>query len=306
VIINKAFITSIVALLSIRATLYLLKNEGELFLNGLKTLSYQYILFGLFVIFLYSGLLLELVHQLSFFIESNAFREVVVGSYNLLFIIGCLVAASISKSGKLSTAATLLGIFGMVVFLIHYHPTIIQLRHGYLVSGNVTFAAFLYHYILIALVAVLVYLTFRNIRSLFGLESSIGKLYLWIVAFVVIFMASAELDHLIVLNQWQPETGKYTAIAISHKIGYPILWGISSFILMILGMKHNMKTLRIISLTLFFITLSKLFLFDIRGISEGGKIAAFVSLGILLLIVSFMYQKLKNLILEGGVKTPGP
>jgi uncharacterized membrane protein len=59
-------------------------------------------------------------------------------------------------------------------------------------------------------------------------------------------------------------------------------------------------------LTLFFITLSKLFLFDIRGISEGGKIAAFVSLGILLLIVSFMYQKLKNLILEGGVKTPGP
>jgi hypothetical protein len=38
-------------------------------------------------------------------------------------------------------------------------------------------------------------------------------------------------------------------------------------------------------------------MFDIRGISEGGKIAAFIFLGVILLIVSFMYQKLKNLIL---------
>jgi hypothetical protein len=40
-----------------------------------------------------------------------------------------------------------------------------------------------------------------------------------------------------------------------------------------------------------------LFLVDIRGISEGGKIAAFISLGIMLLIVSFMYQRLKKFLL---------
>jgi uncharacterized membrane protein len=59
----------------------------------------------------------------------------------------------------------------------------------------------------------------------------------------------------------------------------------------------KLKHLRIISLTLFLITLLKLFLVDIKGISEGGKIAAFISLGILLLIVSFMYQRLKKLLL---------
>ena len=32
-------------------------------------------------------------------------------------------------------------------------------------------------------------------------------------------------------------------------------------------------------------------------ISEGGKIAAFISLGVLLLVVSFMYQRLKKLLL---------
>ncbi|HLT74137.1 MAG TPA: hypothetical protein VKZ68_03600, partial [Ohtaekwangia sp.] len=51
-------------------------------------------------------------------------------------------------------------------------------------------------------------------------------------------------------------------------------------------------------LTLLSVTLLKLFLIDIRGISEGGKIAAFTSLGALLLIVSFMYQRLKKLWLE--------
>jgi hypothetical protein len=38
-------------------------------------------------------------------------------------------------------------------------------------------------------------------------------------------------------------------------------------------------------------------MYDIRGISEGGKIAAFISLGVLLLVISFMYQNLKKLIL---------
>jgi uncharacterized membrane protein len=46
----------------------------------------------------------------------------------------------------------------------------------------------------------------------------------------------------------------------------------------------------------------KLFLFDIRNISEGGKIAAFIMLGILLLIISFMYQKLKKMIIDDEVK----
>ena len=66
---------------------------------------------------------------------------------------------------------------------------------------------------------------------------------------------------------------------------------------MIIGMKVKSRDLRIISLTLFLIIILKLFMFDIRGISEGGKIAAFIFLGVILLIVSFMYQKLKNLIL---------
>ena len=58
------------------------------------------------------------------------------------------------------------------------------------------------------------------------------------------------------------------------------------------------------ALTLFTVTLVKLFTYDIRGISEGGKIAAFISLGVLLLVISFMYQNIKRIILADEAATP--
>ncbi len=56
------------------------------------------------------------------------------------------------------------------------------------------------------------------------------------------------------------------------------------------------KKLLVLALIMFSITLLKLFIFDIQEISEAGKIVAFISLGVLLLVISFMYQKLKALI----------
>jgi uncharacterized membrane protein len=69
-----------------------------------------------------------------------------------------------------------------------------------------------------------------------------------------------------------------------------------------LGMRLKYKTLRIISLTLFSVTLLKLFLFDIVDIPIAGKIAAFFCLGVLLLIISFMYQKVKKILVDDESK----
>ena len=96
------------------------------------------------------------------------------------------------------------------------------------------------------------------------------------------------------------------AVSIDHletlyiKTGLPVLWGISSFALMWLGMRYKTRVLRIISLTLFTLTLVKLFVFDIENIPPAGKIAAFFCLGVLLLIISFMYQKVKVIIADDG------
>ena len=133
----------------------------------------------------------------------------------------------------------------------------------------------------------------------FNLKTHNG--YSWFYIFFFVFLASAELDHLVLLIGYSGENSMDHILTQNHKIGYPILWGLTSFLLIVIGLKMKKKHLRIISLTLFLITLLKLFIVDIRGISEGGKIAAFISLGILLLIVSFMYQRLKQLLLADEV-----
>jgi uncharacterized membrane protein len=162
----------------------------------------------------------------------------------------------------------------------------------------VSFGSYLYHYILTVLAVIILFLELKNISTQPGLKTASGKVFLWFFTFAIVFIGSAELDHLVLLTQYTPGLSASYIIEQNHKIGFPILWGLTSFILMTAGMRKKIKDLRIISLSLFFITLLKLFIFDIREISEGGKIAAFICLGILLLIISFMYQKLKKLIME--------
>ena len=82
------------------------------------------------------------------------------------------------------------------------------------------------------------------------------------------------------------------------KIGYPILWGVLSFVFLIIGIKKQNKNLRIIALSLLGLTIAKLFLFDIKNVSETGKIIAFILLGVLILIISFVYQKIKKLVID--------
>jgi len=87
-----------------------------------------------------------------------------------------------------------------------------------------------------------------------------------------------------------------------QKAGMTIVWAVCSFGMMWLGMRFRFKPLRVVSLTLFTLALLKLFLFDLRNINEGGKIAAFIMLGVLLLIISFMYQRLKKLFINDEEK----
>jgi len=121
--------------------------------------------------------------------------------------------------------------------------------------------------------------------------------FTWLINLVLVTFFSIECRHLYVTLL---ADGKSIGIFGSQyiKAGLTIVWALFSFTIMWLGMKYKYKTLRIISLSFFTAALVKLFLFDIRDISAGGKIAAFIMLGVLLLVISFMYQRLKKIIID--------
>src|SRR5690606_36411238 len=82
------------------------------------------------------------------------------------------------------------------------------------------------------------------------------------------------------------------------KLGLSILWGVYSLFLIYLGIYKRRKHLRIGAIVLFTVTLLKLFFYDIANMNTISKTIVFISLGILLLIISFLYNKLKDRISE--------
>ena len=67
-----------------------------------------------------------------------------------------------------------------------------------------------------------------------------------------------------------------------------------------IGIAKNKQYLRIAAFVLLAVTLIKLFLYDIADLDTIPKTILFISLGILLLIVSFLYNKYKTLIFKAN------
>ena len=302
---NKLFITGIVAVAALAANLWLLRREHELILiRFLPAAVYRATVGFVLVLTLYLVLLLELVYTLDRVAVSYATKYFILGFYNYLYLSGLLVLSTRQPNQLIQRGIAALAVAGILLYLTLQHQLAIYTRDTYLLGGDETLGSFLLHYLPLILVLLILALLLRLVAQLFGFNSLPGKVALWCGSFVVVFLASAELEHLAVLQLYSPGANLEALLMQVRKVGFPILWGLSSFVLMMIGMRRKLKPLRIVSLSLFFLTLVKLFLFDIRGVSEGGKIAAFICLGVLLLVVSFMYQRLKVLILDDEAVTP--
>ncbi|HJD77062.1 putative membrane protein [Bacteroides reticulotermitis] len=81
-----------------------------------------------------------------------------------------------------------------------------------------------------------------------------------------------------------------------YNAGFSVALAIAGFVQMSLGMRLHQKVLRVISLFTFGIVLLKLVLVDMWAMPTVGKIIVFILLGAMLLVLSFLYQKLKNVL----------
>lgn len=101
---------------------------------------------------------------------------------------------------------------------------------------------------------------------------------------VIVWCASAELVN------WMHSINSDQA----YKLTLSIFAGLYSLFLIVLGIWKKKKYLRIGAFSLFGITLLKLFLYDISQLDTIFKTVIFISLGILLLIIAFLYNKYKG------------
>ena len=85
-----------------------------------------------------------------------------------------------------------------------------------------------------------------------------------------------------------------------YLLGLSILWGIYALFLIALGIWKQKKYLRIGAIVLFTVTLLKLFFYDLTRLETISKTTVLILLGVLLLIISFLYNKYKHIITENN------
>jgi uncharacterized membrane protein len=296
IIFNKGYITSLVSIASLVFVGILLGNEQEN--KYFRPADYRTIITVCTVVFVYTAHLLELRHHIGSFVEHYDAQTVIIGCYNMFFILLIMMAEErLTVPDQVKSIFPLWGVVSMAAYAFFYHEQVIDSRNDYL-NGTSGATGFMAHYVLVGLLIANVVFSLNKLNARTALTEALSNVHWWLYVIFFLFIASAELDHTVLITAYNDQETFDHILRQNHKIGFPILWGIAAFLLIAIGLKRKIKMLRIISLALLLTTLLKLFIFDLKGISEGGKIAAFISLGILLLVVSFMYQRLKKILLE--------
>ncbi|WP_423737386.1 DUF2339 domain-containing protein [Chitinophaga caseinilytica] len=290
-VINKAFVTGIAAI----AAVYLLRRQvaqDEPSVPLFPVMSaggVSRVLQTIFVILIYVVFLLEIVHQVNS--HQPSLTALATGCFNFGYLSVLLLLAR-RRNDKGAVVLMFLSLFAALAMLGYFNLSVIRVRTEVL-AGETPMWVFLFHYLQTGLLVWLLVEMKKTIPQFRIPQLETG--FNWFLSFMALYLLSAELDHLVVVLR-APVSAAAT-LGTVHGTGYALLWGLFAFVLMFIGLRRKSRDLRIVAITVFGITLVKLFAFDLRGLGEGGKIAAFISLGILLLLISFMYQRLKKIIL---------
>jgi uncharacterized membrane protein len=223
--------------------------------------------------------------------DLNRFKTIWIINYSLLFV-SILTFANLRKLKNQQLGLINLGliVFALVVFLTQGLYNLSELRENYLEQtlsqyynrGTVNLWM---RYISFSFVALALYAIYKYIKQEFT-QSNFKVAFELLLHTTILWIASSELiNWMDIFNSEQ-----------SYKLGLSILWGMYSLFLIAFGIWKKNKPMRIGAIALFGVTLIKLFFYDISHLNTIAKTIVFVSLGVLLLIISFLYNKYKHLI----------
>lgn len=308
--INIVFATGVLVAAAQAAIIYY--NRSAKYQSGLNAVSpylvfYNYIFPGMFLFTVYfifqveiNGYFLQLNKTLHptasgySFLDGGvgAFGFVVLMIYSMIFIAGCMWVNLRWVRNKILATFSATAIVLMVFILLFQVLEILNaLTISYFHKGYAYFGAleFVIRYVMVGVVAILLYTGRRTLHA-FITDEWVQKG--WLLMGHTVTLAFLSTEYLC----WTTVGGSDN----QYKLGLSILWGLYAMMLVVLGIRKKQKHLRLAGIALFMVTLIKLFLYDLAGAGTITKTVSFISLGVLLLVVSFLYNKYKDVLFGEG------
>lgn len=217
------------------------------------------------------------------------FRIIWVLNYSLVFVsVLAFLQLRFVKNHTFGLLNLVLIVTCMAVFLTQGLYELSELRESYLSQDNADFYTrgsinLSIRYLSFALVGTALVASHQLIKGT-GFPQHVGSAFDFFLHTTILWVLSSELIHW--MDIYEPDQ--------SYKLGLSILWGSYSLFLIALGIWKKNKPIRIGAIVLFALTLVKLFAYDISHLDTIAKTIVFVSLGILLLVISFLYTKYQS------------
>ena len=310
-IFNIMFFTSMIFIACFGFIYYLLKNnkyqsaleDAPNFLgiinNGIPTIliGLTYFAFRNEISFyweqLYQNSFIETKGNTNYNYYLTSFQNIWLINYTLFFLsVLAFVNFHKIKSNILGNINRAFLLLFILVFMVQGLYEISELRAAYLITeNNQLYNSSIFYigirYVSVLFLALAIFVLYQYNRMDFMLQK-FPKIWDCLLHICIIWFASSELIH------WL-DFGGYADV---YKHGLSILWGVYALFIISLGIWKKKQYFRIGGMALFAITLIKLFFYDISNLNTITKTILFVALGILLLIISFLYNKYKHLIFD--------
>lgn len=282
IIFNPVFLTSLVTITSTVINLYLLRNteketeKSDFFEDLTAIVSYGVI---------YIALLLEITYHM------HDMPWGPISNIGLLFTIYYIfVLLMLRKQLKISNDIQT----GLIIILCFLMMINISVSTSEVVEDILSKELQPGFYLLHLLQWIpLMYVFFKIIPNT---EFHKSKISYWIISLALITSVSCELHHFYVLTVSQDVMSSYTAKRHFNILYLPIIWTILASVFIYFGLKKDIQEYSKIGFALVGIMVLKLYGYDVWQMDNISRISAFIVLGLILLLSSFTFQRLKNII----------
>ncbi|MBW7674034.1 DUF2339 domain-containing protein [Chryseobacterium chendengshani] len=281
VIFNPVFITSMVLIGSCFMNLFLLKKDADEEKSELE--FYENIFKILCISVIYFSVLFEIIYHISD--ESLVFIFI----FGFLFTIYYLFIL-ILFGKKLSFSKDFqIGLIYVFLLLLFGHILTSQVAKE-IISNKIDSGFFFVHLLYIP---VFIYLILKILPKSEFIKINISY---WVISLIIILVFSFELYRSYVLINADKPDEIYTLEKHFNMLYLPIIWAVLACLFIYFGLKKTISEFNKIGFSLLGIMILKLYAYDVWQMDNVSRIIAFIILGIILLLSSFMFQRLKNII----------